>query len=77
MRAFALLPVRVVLIEIDFVLGFFFGGRFDQRPHDAKTDKQRIGIVPDALRNLRILLLPIFVAAAADGAAQTLGIVVP
>src|SRR5690348_1419928 len=39
-RLSCLLPVRIVLIEVDFVLGLFLRRRFDQRPHDAEADEQ-------------------------------------
>src|SRR5262249_47142119 len=37
----------------------------------------RVGEIPDALRQLRVLLFPLFVRAAAGRAAQRLGLVVP
>ena len=50
---------------------FFFGGRFFQRSGNAKANELGVGQIPDALRNLRVLLLPVFVGAAAGGAAQS------
>ncbi len=57
----------LLLRRIRRVLHLLRGRRFDQRPHDAKAKEQGVRIVPDALRDLRVLLLP-FLARAAAGA---------
>ncbi len=44
---------------------------------NAKAHELGVGVVPHALRELRVLLFPIFARSPAGGAAQRLGIVVP
>src|SRR5919108_2296452 len=52
------------------VLLHLFGWRDLQWPNDAEPEKLRVGMVPDAFRQLRTLALPGFVGGAPGGAAE-------
>src|SRR5262245_26451015 len=57
--------------------GPLFVAGLGQRADDAETDVEGVGEVPDALRELRVLLLPVFGGADAGGAATAWRVVVP
>ena len=58
------------------MLSFFCIGN-PQRSHNAETDMQGVGMIPDALRKLRVLIFPILGRADPGGAAEHFGIVIP
>src|SRR2546430_3340064 len=59
------------------VFGHLLRRRHLQRPNDAEAEELRVGMIPDALGQLRVLHLPRFVGRPPRGAAKLLRRVIP
>src|SRR5690349_14552356 len=69
--------LRFLLHTVVPVLVHLFGRGYFGGPHQAETKEQSVGVIPDALGKLRVLLLPGRIAAHARAAAELIRCVAP
>jgi hypothetical protein len=79
-ETFSIIPKQRRLVSLDAAVPIFrefFGRRNFERTNDAETEELRVGVIPDALWQLRVLHFPRRAGSAARGAPECEGIIIP